>query len=57
VPADAGIPHHWRIEQDPSHVYAYDLVDGRYGPIVDAAEELIVEKPFDIRLRPRDIAP
>lgn len=57
MPADAGIPHHLRIEQDPLHVYAYDLVDGRYEPVVDAAEELIVEKPFDIRLRARDIAP
>ncbi|MET7749913.1 Uma2 family endonuclease [Micromonospora sp. NPDC005367] len=53
----AGTPHHLRIEQDPLHVYAYDLVDGRYEPVVDAAEELIVEKPFDIRLRARDIAP
>ncbi|MER7415447.1 hypothetical protein ABT346_01440 [Micromonospora peucetia] len=38
------------------HVYAYDLVDGRYDA-ADAAEELIVEKPFDIRLRVRDTAP
>ncbi|MEU3453786.1 Uma2 family endonuclease [Micromonospora sp. NPDC006766] len=55
--ADAGIPHYWRIEQNPLHVYAYDLVDGRYELAADAAEELIVEKPFDIRLRVRDIAP
>ncbi|MFF5174285.1 Uma2 family endonuclease [Micromonospora sp. NPDC000089] len=55
--ADAGIPHYWRIEQDPLHVYAYDLVDGRYELVADSAEELIVEKPFDIRLRVRDIAP
>lgn len=39
------------------HVYAYDLVDGRCLPAADAAEELIVEKPFDIRLRLRDTAP
>jgi hypothetical protein len=38
------------------HVYAYDLVDGRREPAADSAEELIVEKPFDIRLRARDIA-
>ncbi|MCM0677842.1 hypothetical protein NCC78_24655 [Micromonospora phytophila] len=36
------------------HVYAYDPVDGRHEPAADSAEELIVEKPFDIRLCPRD---
>lgn len=59
-PADyaaAGVPHYWRIEQNPVHVYAYDLVDGRYELVADAAEELIVEKPFDIRLRVRDVTP
>ncbi|MGC4809429.1 Uma2 family endonuclease [Micromonospora sp. DT228] len=55
--ADAGIPHYWRIEQNPVHVYAYDLVDGRYELAADSAEELIVAKPFDIRLRVRDITP
>ncbi|MEU5938461.1 hypothetical protein ABZ807_04610 [Micromonospora sp. NPDC047548] len=39
------------------HMYAYDLVDGRYELAADSAEELIVEKPFDIRLRLRDLAP
>ncbi|MFF0150294.1 Uma2 family endonuclease [Micromonospora sp. NPDC005203] len=55
--ADAGIPHCWRVEQDPVHVYAYDLVDGRDELAADSAEELIVAKPFDIRLRVRDITP
>ncbi|MEV1143828.1 Uma2 family endonuclease [Micromonospora sp. NPDC049799] len=55
--ADAGIPHYWRIEQNPLHVYAYDLVDGRYELVADSSEELIVEKPFDIRLPVRDITP
>ncbi|MEU8217450.1 Uma2 family endonuclease [Micromonospora taraxaci] len=55
--ADAGIPHYWRIEQNPVHVYAYDLVDGRYELAADSAEELIVAKPFDIRLRLRDVTP
>ncbi|MEO3775439.1 hypothetical protein ABGB16_01025 [Micromonospora sp. B11E3] len=41
----------------PAPLYAYDLVDGRHGPVADPAEEPTVEKPFDIRLRPRDIAP
>lgn len=59
-PADyaaAGIPHYWRIEQDPLHVYAYDLVDGRYELTADSAQELVLAKPFEIRLRVRDIAP
>ncbi|GIJ25862.1 hypothetical protein Vqi01_10240 [Micromonospora qiuiae] len=55
--ADAGIPHYWRIEQNPVHVYAYDLVDGRYELVADSAEELIVTKPFDLRLPVRDITP
>ncbi|MFG2047239.1 Uma2 family endonuclease [Micromonospora sp. NPDC048935] len=55
--ADAGIRHYWRIEQNPVHVYAYDLVDGRYELVADSAEELIVAKPFDIRLHVRDITP
>lgn len=55
--ADAGIPHYWRIEQNPVHVYAYDLVDGRYELVADSADELVVDKPFDIRLRVQDIGP
>ncbi|MFI6264584.1 hypothetical protein [Micromonospora sp. NPDC051006] len=43
--------------QHPLPVYAYDLVGGRQGPAADAAEELIVEKPFDIRLRLWDVTP
>ncbi|MEH1166633.1 hypothetical protein V6V47_14735 [Micromonospora sp. CPCC 205539] len=46
-----------RIEQNPLDVYAYDLVDGRYELAADSAEELIVAKPFDIRLRLRDVTP
>lgn len=59
-PADyaaAGIPHYWRNEQDPLHVSAYDLVDGGYELAAESAEELVLAKPFDIRLRVRDIAP
>ena len=37
------------------HVYAYDPVDGRHEPVADSAEELIVTKLFDIRLRPQDV--
>lgn len=57
VHVDAGVRPSWRIEQNPVHVYPYDLVGGRYQPAVDAAEELIVEKPFDIRSRVRGIVP
>ncbi|WP_165947207.1 hypothetical protein [Micromonospora sp. 15K316] len=53
----AGMPHHSRIAQDPWHVHTYDLVDDGYPPVVDAAEELIVEKPFDTRPSLRDVAP
>ncbi|MGI5525374.1 hypothetical protein ACQEUX_31150 [Micromonospora sp. CA-259024] len=53
----AEIPHHRRIAQSPLHVYAYDLVDGRYELAADFAEELIVAKPFDIRLRVRGTTP
>ncbi|WBB65097.1 hypothetical protein [Micromonospora sp. WMMD812] len=49
MPAAAGVIHHRRIGPNPPHMYAYDLVDGRYEPVADAAEELIVDKPFDIR--------
>lgn len=55
--AQAGIRHFWRIEQNPVHIYAYDLVDGRYEPVADAADELVLKRPFDIRLSVRDITP
>jgi Uma2 family endonuclease len=55
--ARAGIPHFWRIEQDPVHVFAYDLVDGRYDLVADATEELLLNEPFEIKLPIRDITP
>jgi Uma2 family endonuclease len=55
--AAAGIPHYWRIEQDPVHVFAYDLVDGRYELVADSADELVLSAPFPIRLPIRDITP
>ena len=55
--AAAGIPHYWRIEQDPIHVFAYDLVKGRYELVADSDEELILKAPFEIRLPIRDITP
>ncbi|MFI7607031.1 hypothetical protein ACIBTV_18080 [Micromonospora sp. NPDC049366] len=57
MPADTGLPNHGRTVRQPPHVYAYDLVDGRNEPTEDPAEELIVDKPFDIRPRVRDAAP
>jgi Uma2 family endonuclease len=54
--AAAGIRHFWRIEQDPVHVYAYELVDGGYELVAESAEELVLEKPFDMTLRVRDLS-
>ena len=49
--AGAGIPHYWRIEQDPVHVYAYDLdATGAYQLIADSDTELVLSRPFEIRL-------
>jgi len=59
-PADyaaAGIPHFWRIEQDPLHVFAYDLVGGGYELVADSTEELVLTAPFEIKLPIRDITP
>ncbi len=55
--ARAGVPHFWRIEQDPIHVFAYDLVDGRYELVADSAEELALSAPFEIKLPIRSITP
>jgi Uma2 family endonuclease len=55
--AAAGIPHFWRIEQNPVHIFAYDLVDGRYRLAADATEELVLTAPFEIKLPIRDITP
>ncbi|GAA3335927.1 Uma2 family endonuclease [Amorphoplanes nipponensis] len=55
--AAAGIPHYWRIEQNPVHVYAYDLVDGSYQLVADSADELVLTAPFEIRLPISDITP
>ena len=55
--AAAGIPHYWRIEQNPVHVFAYDLVDGGYELVADSADELVLTAPFEIRLPIRDITP
>lgn len=38
-------------------VHAYDLVDGAYELAAASAEELALAKPFELRLRVRDIAP
>jgi Uma2 family endonuclease len=62
-PADyaaAGIPFFWRIEQNPVHVYAYELAtigSGSYTLVADSDTELILERPFEIRLPIGDITP
>jgi Uma2 family endonuclease len=55
--ADAGVPHFWRIELEPVHVHAYDLVQGRYVPAADSDRMLVLSKPFDIKLPILDITP
>lgn len=55
--AAAGVSHFWRIEQDPVHVFAYDLVDGRYELVADSADELVLSAPFEIKLPIREITP
>jgi Uma2 family endonuclease len=55
--AAAGIPHYWRIEQNPTHLFAYDLVDGQYQLVADSSESLVLSKPFGIELAIRDITP
>ena len=55
--AAAGVTHFWRIEQDPVHVFAYDLVDGRYELVADSDTELVLNAPFEIKLPIRDITP
>jgi Uma2 family endonuclease len=55
--AAAQIPHFWRIEQNPVHVFAYDLVGDHYELAADSADELVLSAPFDIKLPIRDITP
>nr|WP_221375503.1 Uma2 family endonuclease [Actinoplanes polyasparticus] len=57
VYASVGIPHYWRIEQNPVHIYAYDLVGGRYELVADADEELVLTAPYELRLPIREITP
>jgi Uma2 family endonuclease len=55
--AAAGIPHYWRIEQHPVHVFAYDLGQKGYDLVADSADELVLTAPFEIRLAISDITP
>lgn len=55
--AAAGIRHFWRIEQDPVHVFAYELIDDGYKLVADATDELVLDSPFEIRLPIREITP
>lgn len=56
--AAAGVPFFWRIEQNPVHVYAYELgTDGAYKLMADSDTELVLDRPFDIRLPIGDITP
>ncbi|MDT5037688.1 MAG: hypothetical protein QOE03_2873 [Micromonosporaceae bacterium] len=57
VYADAGIPYFWRVEQDPVRIHAYRLNGGRYTEQAASTDELVVDKPFPIRLPIREITP
>ena len=39
------------------HIFAYDLVDGRYELVADSTEELVLSAPFEIELPIRGITP
>jgi Uma2 family endonuclease len=55
--AAARIPHFWRIEQHPLHVFAYDLVDDHYELVADSDDKLVLTAPFAIELPIREITP
>ncbi|MBM2622231.1 Uma2 family endonuclease [Actinoplanes sp. LDG1-06] len=55
--AAAGIRHYWRVEQEPIHVFAYDLVGDRYELVADSDIELVLSAPFEIKLPIGDITP
>jgi Uma2 family endonuclease len=55
--AAAGIPHFWRVEQNPVHVFVYDLVGDRYDLTADSTDEVVIKAPFEITLPIRDITP
>ena len=53
--AAAGIPHHWRVEQDGRlpvvHVHELDGSGKRYRKVGVFDDELVLSAPFDIKLR------
>src|SRR5688572_23584570 len=56
--AAAGVPFFWRIEQNPTHIYAYQrATDGTYRLVADSDKELVLDEPFEIRLAIKDITP
>jgi Uma2 family endonuclease len=55
--AAAQIPHFWRIEQNPLHIFAYELVDGHYKLVGESGNRLVLKAPFAIELDIRDVTP
>jgi Uma2 family endonuclease len=56
--AAAGIRCYWRIEQDPVHVFAYQMgPEGVYRLAHDSTELLELKEPFEIRLPIAEITP
>lgn len=56
--AAARIPHFWRIETEPVHVYAYRLGPaGHYDLVADGAEQVELTEPFPVTLPVAEITP
>jgi Uma2 family endonuclease len=56
--AAAGVPFFWRVEQDPLSVYAYELGSAdSYRLVASSDSELVLERPFEIRLPIAEITP
>jgi len=56
--AAAGIPHYWRVELKPTiTIHAYELRGESYTQVAEASDELVLERPFEIRLPIADITP
>ena len=60
VLAEAGVPAYWRVEQDGPGaplVVVHELVGGVYREVVTvlAGEEIMIEVPFPVLVRPADL--
>ena len=49
--AAAGIPHYWRIEQDPLELVAHTLDGDVYREVGRFSDEVVLAAPFELRFR------